>query len=130
MTADWKIGVAATLLMALAGCTSAHGPQAAPPGFAAGALAATDAPAEGDIDLTPTEQPRLATYRCEDGTSLRVENLRSSVNIVDAEGESFMLPASPQDQISRYGQTPTSLVLDGNEALYMKGRNPPLGCKR
>ena len=132
MTLDRKIGLCALAFLALAGCTSTHGPQSASaPGFAGGLLASvTDQPAEGDIDLTPTVQPRLATYRCEDGTSLKVENLRTAVNIVDAEGESFMLPASPENQISRYGQTPTSLVLDGSEALYMKGRNPPVGCKR
>lgn len=75
-------------------------------------------------------QPREATYRCEDGSSIRIENLRSLVRLTDAEGETYELPASPPDSQSRYVATPNALVLDGEEALWMAGRNSPATCRR
>lgn len=86
---------------------------------AAKALAATDAP-----------QPRHATYSCGANGSLTIDNFRSSVRLVDPEGESVELPAAPATQQSRYGQAPYALVLDGNEALYMKSGKEPLTCNR
>lgn len=77
-----------------------------------------------------TPQPSHATYNCGAGGSLTVDNFRTSVQVVDPEGESVELPASPATQQSRYGQTPYALVLDGDEALYMKNGKQPLNCRR
>ena len=77
-----------------------------------------------------TPQPRLATYRCDDNTSLMVENTVTAVKVTSADGETLDLPAAPPGQISRYGQTIYALVLEGEEALYMKGNKQPLSCKR
>jgi len=75
-------------------------------------------------------QPRVATYRCDGDKTLRVENLRSSVVLTDPQGDSVTLPASPASQQTRYGQTGYALVLEGNDALYMKGGKPPINCRR
>ena len=75
-------------------------------------------------------QPRRATYRCDGNLTLTVENMRSSVLLVDPQGESVTLPASPAAQRTRYGQTGYALVLEGRDALYMKGGKPPLNCSR
>lgn len=80
-----------------------------------------------DVD---TPQPSHATYNCGPGGSLTVDNFHTSVHVVDPTGESVELPASPATQQSRYGQTPYALVLDGDEALYMKSGKPPLNCRR
>lgn len=77
-----------------------------------------------------TAQPRLATYSCGDGTSLTVRNDRTEVSLTDPEGEMVVLPASPSSQNSRYGQGAYALVLDGSEALYVKGGREPLTCTR
>lgn len=86
---------------------------------------------QGDRDeVTSAVQPAQATYRCESGTSLTVENFGASVRLTDPEGEQVELPAAPASQRSRYGQTPYALVLEGQEALYMKSGRTPLSCRR
>jgi hypothetical protein len=75
-------------------------------------------------------QPRQATYRCDGNATLTVENMRSSVLLVDPQGDSVTLPASPASQQTRYGQPGYALVLEGRDALYMKGGKPPLTCRR
>lgn len=77
-------------------------------------------------------QPRLgsAIYRCGGGKTMTIDNRRSMVNIIDPDGEVMALPAAPANQTSRYGKQPVALVLDGNEALYVKPRKSPFTCKR
>lgn len=75
-------------------------------------------------------QPAHATYRCDSGESLVVENSGGSVRLTDPDGEEVDLPAAPASQRSRYGRTPYALVLDGVEALYMKNGRTPLSCRR
>lgn len=75
-------------------------------------------------------QPQHATYQCEDGSTLAVENLRTYVRVAGSDGEIIELPASPADQESRYGEALHALVLDGRAALYMKNGSEPLDCQR
>jgi hypothetical protein len=75
-------------------------------------------------------QPSHATYNCGPRGSLTIDNFRTSVRLVAPEGDSIELPAAPATQQSRYGQTPYALVLDGNEALYMKSGKEPVTCNR
>ncbi len=75
-------------------------------------------------------QPAHAVYSCGPRGQLTVDNFRSSVRLVDPEGDNVELPAAPATQHSRYGQTPYALVLDGNEALYMKSGKEPVNCRR
>jgi membrane-bound inhibitor of C-type lysozyme len=87
----------------------------------------------GGAKATATEtttQPSHATYSCGPRGALTVDNFRTSVKLVDPEGETVDLPASPATQQSRYGETPYALVLDGNEALYMKSGKEPVTCRR
>lgn len=79
-------------------------------------------------DLTP--QPRTATYNCADGGKMTIENLGTSVHVLGPDGTSEDLPASPANQSSRFGQAHDAIVIDGREALVMKGGKTPLTCKR
>ena len=75
-------------------------------------------------------QPRMATYDCgEDGT-ITVEAMRSAVRLVEAEGSSYELPASPPTQTSRFGEGGLALVVEGGEALWMKAGREPMTCRR
>lgn len=74
--------------------------------------------------------PGLATYVCEDQTALVVDNRVTQVTVTDGEGDVSTLPAAPAEQRSRYGVEGLAIVLDGNDALFMKGRHEPVNCRR
>ncbi|RUM98428.1 hypothetical protein EET67_07275 [Pseudaminobacter arsenicus] len=93
-------------------------------------LASCVSQGDGGEVATAAVQPAQATYRCESGVSLTIENFGASVRLTDPEGEQVELPAAPASQRSRYGQTPYALVLEGEEALYMKNGKTPLTCRR
>lgn len=77
------------------------------------------------------QQPRHARYDCGEDGAITLENSRSSVRLVEeASGEAFDLPASPPTQASRYGEEGYALVLEGREALWMKGNATPMTCRR
>ncbi len=75
-------------------------------------------------------QPRHATYDCGEDGAISVENFSSSVRLVEAEGDSYELPASPPTQTSRYGEGGLALVVEGREALWMKAGREPVTCNR
>jgi hypothetical protein len=75
-------------------------------------------------------QPASATYSCADGGMMTIENLGSSVRILNGAGEPIELPAAPPAQRARYGEQPYALVLDGRDALFMKSGEEPLACTR
>ncbi|MBD0414031.1 hypothetical protein [Oryzicola mucosus] len=88
---------------------------------------------ETALSSTPdlgSPQPKHAAYRCEGGATLMIDNRITAVSLVDPDGDMVELPAAPASQRSRYGQTPYALVLDGNEALYMKSGKEPVNCRR
>ncbi len=74
--------------------------------------------------------PRMATYQCDDGGTLRVENRGNSVQLQTPRGVEVTLPASPPDSTSRYGDPPYALILDGREALWFVTGKHPLTCRR
>lgn len=78
----------------------------------------------------PPPRAGSAVYRCSGGRSLTIDNRRTSLTLLDPDGETMILPAAPSGQTSRYGQKPYAIVLDGNEALYVKPRKSPFTCKR
>ncbi|MBO6717271.1 MAG: hypothetical protein JJ913_04865 [Rhizobiaceae bacterium] len=112
----------------------------------AASLAAAGCTGGSSQQQAPGSQPRVATYRCGDG-DLRIINTGGSV-VVDervaapldetaAPGEApelvetrFELVAAPPNQRSRYGAEGLALVLEGNEALWMKAGRPPMTCNR
>lgn len=75
-------------------------------------------------------QPRVATYKCGSGSAITVENRGDSVHVVGTNGEEVDLPAAPAAQRSRYGAGADAIVIEGREALYMHGRQPPITCMR
>ena len=97
--------------------------------------ACTTGPAHKTGSVVPaatdeTTQPATATYSCADGGMMTIENLGSSVRILNGAGEPLELPAAPPAQRARYGEQPYALVLDGREALFMKNGEEPLTCTR
>ncbi|MER9235995.1 hypothetical protein NKI56_28745 [Mesorhizobium sp. M0622] len=84
--------------------------------------------------ITPTQstapQPRMATYKCADGGIMTIENLGTSVRVLGPDGTSAELPASPANQTSRYGEAHDAIVIDGRDALVMKGGASPVVCTR
>lgn len=75
-------------------------------------------------------QPRVASYDCGDGARITVENLGQAVRVVDTDGSSLELPAAPASQHSRFGAGPDAIVIEGREALLMRGKHTPLTCTR
>ncbi|TIL81838.1 MAG: hypothetical protein E5Y81_01090 [Mesorhizobium sp.] len=89
----------------------------------------TNAPKAGN-PLADSPQPRTATYTCAGGARITVENLGTSVRVLGPDGASEDLPASPANQNSRFGAAHDAIVIDGRDALVMKGGRTPLTCKR
>ena len=104
------------VVLATAACTTGPGQKTA-----------SVAPVAADETST---QPATATYSCADGGMMTIENLGSSVRILNGAGEPLELPAAPPAQRARYGEQPYALVLDGREALFMKNGEEPLTCTR
>lgn len=77
-----------------------------------------------------TAQPGTATYNCADGSMMTIHNLGTAIRILGPDGDDEELPAAPANQRSRYGLGVDAVVLDGREALVVKGRHPPLTCTR
>lgn len=77
-----------------------------------------------------TSQPRMATYSCADGGMMTIENLGTSIRLLGPDGAAEELPAAPSNQRSRYGEAHDAIVIDGREALVMKGGQIPLNCTR
>jgi hypothetical protein len=76
-------------------------------------------------------QPRTATYTCAGGGSMTIENLGASIHVRDSDGAiDEELPASPANQNSRFGAEHDAVVIDGRDALIMKGGRTPVTCKR
>ncbi len=87
-------------------------------------------PSDLDGTLSAGPQPRKASWRCDEGATLTVENLGSQIKVVTPEGTEVVLPASPPGQNARYGEGMLALVFDGREALWFVTGKTPLTCKR
>ena len=83
-----------------------------------------------EISEIAAAQPRHATYDCGTNGRITVENMRTAVRLVEAEGDSYDLPASPPTQTSRYGEGGLALVVEDREALWMKAGKEPMTCRR
>lgn len=87
-------------------------------------------PAAAATTDSTAPQPRTATYNCADGGTMTIENLGTSVRVLGPDGVSQDLPASPANQNSRFGEAHDAIVIDGRDALVMKGGATPLTCTR
>src|SRR5690606_22723446 len=105
--------LAAGIALGLTACVADGGQSPTGPGLAA-------AP----------ERPRSATYDCGDDGTITVESMTSAVRLVDAEGASYDLPASPPTQANRFGEGNVALVVEGGEALWMKAGREPMTCRQ
>lgn len=74
--------------------------------------------------------PRMASYDCGNGAHITVEDLGQAVRVVDTDGTSLELPAAPTTQHSRFGAGKDAIVIEGNEALLMRGKHTPMTCKQ
>jgi hypothetical protein len=114
-----RVALVLSPLFSLAACVSQPGKPAA----------AGKAPVQA-ATVSTTSQPRTATYGCADGGMVTIENLGSSIRILGPDGVMEELPAAPPNQRSRYGAEHDAIVLDGKDALVMKGGQTPLNCTR
>lgn len=88
----------------------------------------------------PGAQPRIATYQCGEGGSIRIVNTGAAILLSEDTGalaetgepetSQFELVAAPPNQRSRYGAEGLALVIEGREALWMKAGKAPLTCTR
>jgi hypothetical protein len=116
-------------LMAAVACVQQTGaPKAGNTVAAPGSLAATP-PTSAATDVNAL-QPRTATYNCADGGMMTIQNLGTSVRVLGPDGIGEDLPASPANQSSRFGEAHDAIVIDGRDALVMKGGAAPLTCTR
>jgi hypothetical protein len=99
------------------------------PGLAACVAAGPSGPAALQMVETGSAQPRLATYDCGRDGTITVQSMHSAVRLVEAEGSSYDLPASPPTQGNRFGEGNVALVVEGGEALWMKAGREPVTCK-
>lgn len=100
---------------------------------AAACVSQTNAPngARADLTGTTSSQPGTATYSCADGGMMTIQNLGGSIRVLGPDGAiNEELPASPAGQNSRYGEAHDAIVIDGRDALVMKGGATPLPCTR
>ena len=59
-----------------------------------------------------------------------VEFLGDRVRVTEADGSIVELPAAPPGQRNRFGEGVSAIVIEGREALYMRGRREPWTCVR
>lgn len=71
-----------------------------------------------------------ATYRCDSGESLQVDNTVTRIAIAQADGTVMELPASPSDSHTRYVKDQYAFVFDGEEALFFRPKTAPATCRR
>lgn len=129
-----RLASASAAVLAVAACVS----QPKPPGPAApGTSAASSAPPTLDGATVPAisvessaPQPAVATYSCADGGRVTIRNVGSSVRVLGQDGVEEELPASPAGQSSRFGVAHDAIVIEGREALVMRGGASPLACRR
>ena len=95
---------------------------------------ASSAPAtKTTTDLTaPRSLVGTATYGCGNGSAITIQNLGSSLRVIEPDGATEEFVASPANQSSRYQEAAThnAIVIDGREALVMKRGSTPQTCKR
>lgn len=99
------------------------------PGSAGAVETATGDPDVAVYDDNATYEGH-ATYKCDNGESLQIDNTVSAVSVGFPDGSTMQLPASPADSHTRYVQEQYAMVFDGEEALFFRPKAQPLTCKR
>ena len=87
------------------------------------------APAPAAVDVAAA--PSIAgVYDCREDGRIGVEFLGDRVRVTEADGSIVELPAAPPGQRNRFGEGVSAIVIEGREALYMRGRREPWTCVR
>ncbi|MER8631908.1 hypothetical protein NKH55_19335 [Mesorhizobium opportunistum] len=97
------------------------------------AVAPPTSPTKITTDLTaPRSAVGTATYGCGNGSAITIQNLGSSLRVIEPDGATEEFVASPANQSSRYQEAAThnAIVIDGREALVMKRGSTPRTCRR
>ena len=111
-------------------------PAPAQQSIAAAARPASAPPAPATKITTDLTAPRstvgTATYGCGNGSTITIQNLGSSLRVIEPNGATEEFAASPANQSSRYQEAAThnAIVIDGREALVMKRGSTPQTCRR
>lgn len=116
-------------LVVVAACVSQ--PQQASQTHKAAAKTLNDGSPVISVTEDRSAQPRMATYSCTNDVTMTIENLGTSIRLRESDDDvEEELPASPANQRSRFGAQHDAVVLDGREALVMRGGRRPITCKR
>ncbi|MEO3387181.1 hypothetical protein [Mesorhizobium sp. CAU 1741] len=71
-----------------------------------------------------------ATFDCGDDGLIMLDGNRDAVTLIETDGSSYNLPASPPSQTHRFGDDGMALVVEDGEALWMKAGKQPMTCRR
>ena len=82
-----------------------------------------------DVQVAATRLPQ-ATFDCGEDGKITLQGSQSAVRLIEADGSAYDLPASPPTQASRFGEGGLALVVEGEEALWMKAGKQPMSCRR
>lgn len=85
------------------------------------------APAAVDVAAAPSV---AGVYDCGGDGRIQVDFTGAGVRVTEADGSIVELPASPPGQRNRFGEGVSAIVIEGREALYMRGRREPWTCVR
>lgn len=69
-------------------------------------------------------------FDCGPDGMIMLEGGRSAVTLIETDGSSYNLPASPPTQTHRFGGDGAALVVENGEALWMKSGKQPMTCRR
>lgn len=87
------------------------------------------APAPAVVDVAAA--PSIAgVYDCGEDGRIQVELMGDRVRVAEPDGSVVELPAAPPGQRNRFGEGVSAIVIEGREALYMRGRREPWTCVR
>lgn len=84
----------------------------------------------GDVGISSSAQPRLATWRCTNGVKLTIRRDGSNLRVADSRGFDVELPPDPPGQRERFGKTGYALVFAGRTASWFASGQVPTDCRR
>lgn len=85
------------------------------------------APAVTNVAAAPSV---AGVYDCAEDGRIQVDLTGAGIRVTEADGSVLELPASPPGQQTRFGEGVSAIVIEGREALYMRGRREPWTCTR
>ncbi|MGB3503065.1 MAG: MliC family protein [Mesorhizobium sp.] len=127
---EWLTAI--VMLAAVSGCSTTNGPEPVLGLNSSTPVEMGSADDQGgavDYEDNAASAGRFA-WRCDNGETMRIDNVVTSVTIEMPGGEVLDLPASPADSRTRYVFQQYAFVVDGSDALFFRPKATPLNCKR